>query len=133
MKSADTFSFYGYLAQSASLLSLLYRWNSTIHTFFKGCQEVFPSLEDVYEVLRLPLFGDGEVANISLSSNEAKAMKFLEDVVKKTLKKLILKAARKEKAPARKCWKTPVLVVIKAPKPTFGDGSNTSGGSMLMV
>ena len=50
--------------------------------------------------MRLPLFGDGDVANISLSSNEAKAVKFLEDAVKKTLKKPILKAARKGKAPS---------------------------------
>ena len=52
---------------SESFLSLLYHWNSTTHTFFTGCQEVSPSLEDVYEILRLPLFSDLEVANISLS------------------------------------------------------------------
>ena len=46
---------------SESLLSLLYRWNSITHTFFIGFQEVSPSLEDVYEILRLPLFRDGEV------------------------------------------------------------------------
>ena len=72
-------------------LSLLYQWNSTTHTFFTGCQEVFPSLEDVHKILRLPLFGGGEVANIPLSLDETKAVKFLEDVVKKTLKKSILK------------------------------------------
>ena len=83
---------------SESLLSLLCRRNSTTHTLFTRCQEISPSLEDVYEILRLPLFGDGEVANISLSSDEAKAVKFLENAVKKTLKKPILKAARKEKA-----------------------------------
>ena len=66
---------------SENLLSLLYRWNSTTHTFFTGCQEISPSLEDVYEILRLPLFGDGEVVNISLSPSESKVMKFLEDVV----------------------------------------------------
>ena len=38
------------------------------------------------------------MVNISLSPNEAKAVKFLEDVVKKTLKKSVLKAARKGKA-----------------------------------
>ena len=75
-----------------SLLSLLYQWNSTTHTFFTGCQEVSPSLEDVHKILRLPMFGDGEVANISLSPDKAKAVKFLEDVVKKSLKKPILKA-----------------------------------------
>ena len=83
---------------SESLLSLLYRWNSTTHTFFTGCQEVSPSLEDVYEILRLPLFRDGEVFNIALSPDEAKTVKFLEDSVKKTLKKLLLKATRKGKA-----------------------------------
>jgi len=40
------------------------------------------------------------VANISLSPDEAKAVKFLEVAVKKTLKKLVLKAARKRKAPS---------------------------------
>ena len=50
---------------SESLLSLLYRWNPTSHTFFTGCQEISPSLEDVYEILRLPLFKDGEVVKIS--------------------------------------------------------------------
>ena len=80
---------------SESLLSLLYRWNSTTHTLFIGCQEISPSLEDVYEKLRLPLFGDGEVVNISLSPSESKVMKFL---VKKNLKKPVLKAARKGKA-----------------------------------
>ena len=39
-------------------------------------------------------------ANIFLSLNEAKAVKFLEDIVKKTLKKTILKAVRKGKAPS---------------------------------
>jgi len=85
---------------SEILLSLLYRWNSVTHTFFTGCQEIFISLEDVYEILRLPLFEDGEVVNISLSPDESKAMKFLEDAVKKTLKKLVLKATRKGKAPS---------------------------------
>ena len=50
--------------------------------------------------MRLPLFGDGDVANISLSFDEAKAMKFLEDAIKKTLKKPILKVARKGIAPS---------------------------------
>ena len=85
---------------SESLLSLLYRWNSIAHIFFTGCYEISLSLEDVYEILRLPLFRDGEVVNISLSPNESKAVKFLEDVVKKTLKKPILKAARKGKDPS---------------------------------
>ena len=58
------------------------------------------SLEDVYyEILRLPLFGDGKVVNISLSPDESKVVKFLEDAVKKTLKKPVLKAAWKGKAP----------------------------------
>ena len=34
-----------------------------------------------------------------MSPDEAKAVKFLEDMVKKTLKKLVLKATRKGKAP----------------------------------
>ena len=84
-----------------SLLSLLYRWNSITHTFFTQCQEISLSLEDVYEILRLPLFGDGKVVNISLSPDESKAVKLLEDAVKKTLKKLVLKAARKGKAPSK--------------------------------
>lgn len=72
---------------SKSLLSLLYRWNSTTYTFFTGCQEVSSSPEDVYEILGLPLFKDGEVANICLSPNKVKPIKFLEDAIKKTLKK----------------------------------------------
>ena len=85
---------------SESLLFLLYRWNFVTHTFFIGCQEISISLEDVYEILRLALFGDGEVVNISLSPNGSKTVKFLEDAVKKTLKKLVLKAARKGNAPS---------------------------------
>ena len=77
---------------SENLLSLLYRWNSITHTFFTGCQEISPSLEDFYEILRLPIFGDGEVVNIFLSPDESKVVKFLEDAVKKTLKKPVLKA-----------------------------------------
>ena len=50
--------------------------------------------------MRLPLFKDGEVVNISLSLDKSKPVKFLEDVVKKTLKKPILKAARKGKVPS---------------------------------
>ena len=46
------------------------------------------------------MFGDGEVVNISLSPKESKAVKFLEDAMKKTLKKLVLKTARKGKAPS---------------------------------
>ena len=76
---------------SENLLSLLYWWNSITHTFFTGCQEISPSLEDFYEILRLPLFGDGEVVNIFLSPNKSKAVKFLEDAVKKNIKKPILK------------------------------------------
>ena len=86
---------------SESLISLFYRWNSTIYTFFKGCQKISPSLEDVYELLRLPLLRDVEVANISLSLNEAKAENFLEDAVKKILKKPVLKATRKGKASSK--------------------------------
>ena len=86
---------------SKSLLSLLYQWNSVTYTFFTRCQEISPSLEDVYEILRLPLFGDGEVANISLSPDESKFVKFLEYVVKKTLKKPILKATKRGKAPSK--------------------------------
>ena len=86
---------------SESLLSLLYRWNPTTHTFFTGCQEISLSLDDVYEILRLPLFGDDEVVNTSFSLDESKTVKFLEDVVKKTLKKPILKAPRKGKAPSK--------------------------------
>jgi len=45
------------------------------------------------------LFRDGEVVNISLSLDKSKAVKFLEDAVKKTLKKPVLEAAKKGKAP----------------------------------
>ena len=39
------------------------------------------------------------MVDISLFPNESKVVKFLEDAVKKTLKKLVLKIARKGKAP----------------------------------
>ena len=104
---------------SESLLSLLYRWNSTTHTFYIGCQEVYHSLEDVYKILRLPLFGDGEVAKISLCLDEAKAVKFLEDTVKKTLKKSILKAARKGKAPSEEVPKDTSVSSDKGSRANF--------------
>lgn len=85
-----------------SLLSLLYQWNPTTHTFFTRCQEISPSLEDVYEILRLPLFGVGEVVNIRLSLDKYKFVKFLKDVVNKTLKKSVLKAVRRGKPQAKK-------------------------------
>lgn len=81
------------------LFSLLYQWNSTTYTFFTGRQEVSPTLEDFYEILRLPLFGEGDVVNIPLTSVETKIVKFLEDAMKKTLKKPIRKDTRKRKAP----------------------------------
>ena len=59
---------------SESLLSLQYCWNSITHTFFTECQEISISLKDVYEILRIPLFGDDEVVKISLSPDECKAM-----------------------------------------------------------
>ena len=86
---------------SESLLSLQYCWNSITHTFFTECQEISISLKDVYEILRIPLFGDDEVVNISLSPDESKAMKFLKDAMKKTLKKPVLKVAREGKAPSK--------------------------------
>jgi len=66
----------------------------------QGVKRISISLEDFYEILRLPLFRDGEVVNITLFTDESKTVKFLEDVVKKTLKKLVLKVARKGKAPS---------------------------------
>ena len=51
-------------------------------------------------LLRLSLFGDGEVVNISLSPDKSKVVKFLEDAVKKTLKKPILEVVRTGKAPS---------------------------------
>ena len=83
--------------------------------------------------MRLPLFGDGAIVNISLSPNESKAMKFLEDAMKKTLKKLVLKVTRGGKAPNEKYQKTLVLAETKVPKPISGDGSGTFGGNKLMA
>ena len=114
---------------SESLLFLLYRWNPTTHTSFTGCQEISPSLEDVSEILRLPLFGDGEVVNITLSPDESKAVKFLENVVKKTLKKPLLNVARKGKASSEEVSEDTGV----GGGPTFGDGSSTSGGNMLIA
>lgn len=104
---------------SESLISLMYCYNSTTHTFFTKCQEVFPSLKDVYEILQLCLFGDGEMANVSLSPDEAKVVKFLEKAVKKTLKKPILKAVRKGKAPSDEVPKNVSVGVDKGCKVNF--------------
>lgn len=41
------------------------------------------------------------MANIPLTSKKAKSVKFLKDDAKKTLKKPILKAAKKGKAPSK--------------------------------
>ena len=118
---------------SESLFSLLYRWNSTTHTFLTGCQEISPSLEDVYEILRLPLFGDGEVVNISLSHDESKVVKFLTDAVKKTSKKLVLNAARKGKVPSKEVPEASSVGEDKGSRANFGDRSDTSRGSILMA
>lgn len=118
---------------SESLLLLLYRWNSTTYTFFTRGQEVSPSLKDVYEILRFPLFGDGDVANIPVSSKEAKIMKFLEDAVKKTLKKRILITTRKGKAPSEEVLEDINVRGDKGSRANFLDGSGTSGGSMQMA
>ena len=56
-------------------------------------------------------------------------MKFLEDVVKKTIKKLVLKVARKGKASSEEVLEdTGVGGGL-----TFGDGSSTSGGNILIA
>ena len=104
---------------SESLLSFLYWWNSTTHTFCIECQEISPSLEDVCEIMRLPLFGDGEVVNISLSPDESKVVKFLDDAVKKTLKKPVLKAARKGKAPSEEVLEDTSVDKDKGSKANF--------------
>ena len=77
------------------------------------------SLEDVYEILRLPLFGDGEVVNIPLSPDETKVVKFLEDAVKKTLNKLVLMVARRGKAPSEEVPKDTSFGGDKGSKANF--------------
>ena len=79
------------------------------------------------------MFWDGEVANISFSPDKAKAMKFLEDAVLKTLKKLVLKVARKGKAPTKEMLEDTSVGGAKGSWVTFGDGLDTSGGSMEYV
>ena len=49
---------------ASGLMPLLCCWNSQAHTFFTHCGEIAPSLENVVEILRLPLFGDNDVSNI---------------------------------------------------------------------
>ena len=73
------------------------------------------------------------MANISLSLDKAKAMKFLKDAVKKTPKKPILKAARKGKSSNDEMPKDISLVLTKVPEPTFGDGLDIFGENMLMA
>ena len=87
------------------LFSLSYQWNST-HTFFTRCQEVSPTLEDFYEILRLPLLGEGDVVNIPLNSEETKIVKFLEDAVKKTLKNQSQRLPGRGKPLAKRFWRT---------------------------
>ena len=65
------------------------------------------------------MFGDGEVVNISLSHNEAKAVKFLEDAMKKTLKKPVLKAVRKWKTPNEKVQEDTSVGGDKGPRANF--------------
>ena len=83
--------------------------------------------------MRLPLFEDGEVVNISLSPDESKAVKFLEDAVKKTLKKLVLKAARKGKAPSDEVPEDTSVSGDKGSRANSGGGSDIFEGSMLMA
>ena len=83
--------------------------------------------------MRLPLFRDGEVANIALSPDEAKAVKFLEDVVKKTLKKPFLMVTRKGKAPNEKVLENTSVGGDKGSRANFWDGLDNSRGSMLMA
>lgn len=116
---------------SEILISLFYRWNSTTHTFFIGCQEVSPSLKDVYEILRLPLLWDGEVANISLSPDEAKTENFVEDAVKKILKKPVLKATRKAKASSKEVPEDTSVGGNKGSRVNFWGWIRYLGRSML--
>ena len=69
--------------------------------------------------MRLPLFGDGEVVNIPLSPYESKVVKFLEDAVKKTLKKLVLKVARRGKAPSEEVPEDTSVRGDKGPRANF--------------
>ena len=59
------------------------------------------------------------MANISLSSDKAKAVKFLEDAVTKTLKKSIRKAARKEKVPSEEVMEDTSVGVDKGFRANF--------------
>ena len=79
------------------------------------------------------MFWDGEVANISFSPDKAKAMKFLEDAVMKTLKKPVLKVARKGKAPTEEVLEDTSVGGANGSWVTFGDGLDTSRGSMKYV
>ena len=79
------------------------------------------------------MFRDGEVVNISLSLDKSKAVKFLEEAVKKTLKKPVLKAAKKGKAPSDEIPEDTNVGRDKVPEPTSGDGSNIFGENMLMA
>ena len=69
--------------------------------------------------MRLPLFRDGKVVNISLSPDELKVVKFLKDAVKKTLKKPVLKVARKGKAPCEEVPKDTSVREVKGSRANF--------------
>ncbi|KAJ1378776.1 Aminotransferase-like, plant mobile domain [Sesbania bispinosa] len=48
---------------------LVQRWSHTTHTFYTAWGEFTPTLEDVYVLLKLPMFGDCDISNISVESH----------------------------------------------------------------
>ena len=73
------------------------------------------------------------MSNIPLSSKKTKIVKFLEDTVKKTLKKPILKAVRKGKALSEEVLEDTSIGGDKGSKANFWGGSGTSTGILLVV
>ena len=54
-----------------NLRHLVRRWCTTTHTFFLSCGEITVTLEDVVNLLLLPILGDVDLGTLELSLEEA--------------------------------------------------------------
>lgn len=84
----------------AALAVLLARRNTCTHTFIVSWGEFTPTLEDVMELLQLLVFGDSDLAQFTLNSEEQKAYDYLEKVITNSGKKST--KFPKKKAPTQK-------------------------------
>ncbi|KAJ1394090.1 CHD3-type chromatin-remodeling factor PICKLE [Sesbania bispinosa] len=59
----------GIFKRVEDLNCVIQRWSSTTHTFFTAWGEFAPTLEDVYVLLKLPLFGDYDITSSPIDSH----------------------------------------------------------------